>query len=159
MALIGLWGMPLSLRAQTGLLSPYSAFGAGSVQPYLNVRNMAMGGIAVGLSAPGDMNPFNPATYRTGVDTLSVRFDIGFNLGMNRLRQNLQGEKVANQSTSGGLSNLEFYFPVCKWYKMAVYLLPVTDMNYRSSHFSDSIPFIGQTQLIHNGSGGIAKAG
>lgn len=159
MALMVLGGMPWSLRAQTGLLSPYSAFGAGTLQPYLNVRNMAMGGIAVGLSAPGDMNPFNPATYRTGVDTLSVRFDIGFNLGMNRLRQDLQGQTLSNQSTSGGLSNLEFYFPVCKWYKMAVYLLPVTDMNYRSSHFSDSIPFIGQTQLIHNGSGGISKAG
>lgn len=159
MALFCLLGLPLYLRAQTGMLSPYSAFGVGTVQPYLNVRNMSMGGIAVGLSAPGDMNPFNPASYRTGVDTLSVRFDVGFNLGMNRLKQNLSGEKLYNQSTSGGLSNLEFYFPVCKWYKMAIYLMPVTDMNYRSSHFSDSIPHIGQTQLIHGGSGGLSKVG
>ena len=159
MALFCLLGLPFSLRAQNGLLSPYSAFGAGTMQSYLNVRNMSMGGIAVGLSAPGDMNPFNPATYRTGVDTLSVRFDVGFNLGMNRLGQNLSGEKLHNQSTSGGLSNLEFYFPVCKWYKMAVYLMPVTEMNYRSSYFSDSIPHIGKTQLIHSGDGGVSKAG
>lgn len=147
------------VQAQTGMLSPYSAFGVGTVQPYLNVRNMSMGGIAVGLSAPGDLNPFNPATYRTGVDTLSVRFDIGFNLGMNKLRQNLPEGKVSNQSTSGGLSNLEIYFPVCKWYKMGIFLLPVTDMNYRSSYFSDTIPHIGQTQLIHEGSGGLSKVG
>ncbi|MCM1169264.1 MAG: hypothetical protein NC324_04940 [Bacteroides sp.] len=158
-ALICLLGLPLSLRAQTGLLSPYSAFGAGTIQPYLNVRNMSMGGIAVGLSAPGDMNPFNPASYRTGVDTLSVRFDIGFNLGMNKLGQKLDGKDLYNQSTSGGLSNLEFYFPVCKWYKMAIFLLPVTDMNYRSSSFSDSIPHIGQTQLLHSGDGGLSKVG
>lgn len=118
-----------------------------------------MGGIAVGLSGSGDMNPFNPGTYRTGVDTLSVRFDIGFNIGMNRLQQNVSGDKVKNQSTAGGLSNLEFYFPVCKWYKMAVYLLPVTDMYYRSSFLSDAGPNIGQTQLIHEGDGGLSKAG
>ncbi|MDE7072674.1 MAG: hypothetical protein K2O66_04865 [Bacteroidales bacterium] len=151
--------LPVPLCAQTGMLSPYSAFGAGSIQPYLNVRNMAMGGLAVGLSGPGDMNPFNPASYRTGVDTLSVRFDIGFNIGMNRLRQKMAGERLQNQSTAGGLSNLEFYFPVCKWYKMAVYLLPVTNMYYRSSFMSDAGPGIGQTQLIHEGDGGLSNAG
>lgn len=159
LALSSFSGLPVSLHAQAGMLSPYSAFGAGHMQPYLNVRNMSMGGIAVGLSAPGDMNPFNPATYRTGVDTLSVRFDIGFNLGMNRLKQDLPDGKASNQSTAGGLGNLEFYFPVCKWYKMAVYLLPVTDMNYRSSYFSDTVPHVGVTQLLHKGSGGLSKAG
>lgn len=142
-----------------GMLSPYSTYGAGALQPYLNIRNMSMGNLAVGLSGVGDMNPFNPATYRTGVDTLSVRFDIGFNIGMNKLKQQLPNGRVSNQSTAGGLGNLEFYFPLCKWYKMAVYLLPYTDMNYRSSYFSDSIPHIGVTQLIHGGTGGLAKAG
>lgn len=152
--------LPESLSAQGGLLSPYSAFGVGSIQPYMNVRNMGMGGIAVGLSGKGDMNPLNPATYRTGVDTLSVRFDIGFNLGMNGLRERRPDGSIArNQSTSGGLSNLEFYFPVCKWYKMAIYLMPATDMHYRTSSFTDAGAFIGMTQLTHDGSGGIAKAG
>ena len=152
--------LPESLSAQGGLLSPYSAFGVGSIQPYMNVRNMGMGGIAVGLSGKGDMNPLNPATYRMGVDTLSVRFDIGFNLGMNGLRERRPDGSIArNQSTSGGLSNLEFYFPVCKWYKMAIYLMPATDMHYRTSSFTDAGAFIGMTQLTHDGSGGIAKAG
>ena len=113
--------LPERICAQGGLLSPYSAFGVGSVLPYLNVRNMGMGGIGTGLSGQGAMNPLNPATYRMGVDTLSVRFDIGFNLSMNGLRERRPDGSVArNQSTGGGLSNLEFYFPVCKWYKMAI---------------------------------------
>lgn len=154
------WPLSSDVYAQTGMMSPYSVFGPGYLQPYLNVRNMSMGGIAVGLSGKGDMNPFNPATYRTGVDTLSVRFNLGFNLSMNSLAQKRpDGETVGNQSTSGGLSNLEFYFPVCKWYKMAVYLLPVTDMFYKTSYFADAGEFIGQTQLIHEGTGGIAKLG
>lgn len=145
--------------AQTGMMSPYSVFGPGYLQPYLNVRNMSMGGIGTGLSGKGNMNPFNPATYRTGVDTLSVRFDLGFNVSMNNLAQERDGELLRNQSTSGGLSNLEFYFPVCKWYKMAVYLIPLTDMFYKTSYFSDAGAFIGQTQLTHEGRGGIAKLG
>ena len=152
--------IPSGACAQGGLLSPYSSFGVGSIQPYMNVRNMGMGGLAVGLSGKGDMNPLNPATYRTGVDTLSVRFDIGFNIGMNSLRERQPDGSVArNQSTSGGLGNLEFYFPVCKWYKMAIFLLPATDMHYKTSSFSDAGSHIGMTQLTHEGSGGIAKAG
>lgn len=152
--------LPERICAQGGLLSPYSAFGVGSVLPYLNVRNMGMGGIGTGLSGQGAMNPLNPATYRMGVDTLSVRFDIGFNLSMNGLRERRPDGSVArNQSTGGGLSNLEFYFPVCKWYKMAIFLLPATDMHYRTSYFADAGPHIGMTQLLHEGSGGITKVG
>ena len=149
------------VHAQTGMMSPYSVFGPGIVQPYLNVRNMALGGIGIGLSGPGNMNPLNPATYRTGVDTLSVRFDIGFNVSFNGLTQEMDGTRAKNNSTSGGLSNIEFYFPVCKWYKMAIYLLPLTDMFYKTSYFSDNeeYPKVGRTQLIHEGDGGISKLG
>lgn len=143
-------------------MSPYSVFGPGIVQPYLNVRNMALGGIGTGLSGRGNMNPLNPATYRTGVDTLSVRFDIGFNVSLNGLTQEMNGSRAKNHSTSGGLSNIEFYFPVCKWYKMAIYLLPLTDMFYKTSYFSDNgdlNPYVGKTQLIHEGDGGISKLG
>lgn len=150
------------VHAQTGMMSPYSVFGPGIVQPYLNVRNMALGGIGIGLSGPGNMNPLNPATYRTGVDTLSVRFDIGFNVSLNGLTQERNGSRARNRSTSGGLSDIEFYFPVCKWYKMAVYLLPLTDMFYRTSYFSDNgdlNPYVGSTQLVHEGNGGISKLG
>lgn len=142
-------------------MSPYSVFGPGIVQPYLNVRNMALGGIGIGLSGKGNMNPLNPATYRTGVDTLSVRFDIGFNVSINGLTQEINGSRAKNNSTSGGLSDIEFYFPVCKWYKMAVYLLPLTDMFYKTSYFSDNgeFPYVGRTQLIHEGDGGISKLG
>lgn len=150
------------VHAQTGMMSPYSVFGPGIVQPYLNVRNMALGGIGTGLSGRGNMNPLNPATYRTGVDTLSVRFDIGFNVSLNGLTQEMNGSRAKNHSTSGGLSNIEFYFPVCKWYKMAIYLLPLTDMFYKTSYFSDNgdlNPYVGKTQLIHEGDGGISKLG
>lgn len=142
------------------MLSPYSAFGVGAEQPYLNVRNMAMGGITIGLSGHRNVTPFNPASYKMGVDTMSVMFDIGFNIGVNQLKQKDANKKTLyNQSTTGGLSNLEFYFPIFKWWKMGIYLLPVTDMDYLSSNYREGVSQIGKEQLVHKGNGGLSKVG
>ena len=89
-------------EAQSGVVSPYSAFGVGREVPYLNARSMGMGGIVVGLSGHRNVSPLNPASYCMGVDTLSVMFDIGFYLHMHSLRQNTDGRKLRNQSTGGG---------------------------------------------------------
>lgn len=152
---------PCIVKAQTGLLSPYSTFGVGAQQPYLNTRNMSLGGIGIGLAGKNSITPFNPATYMLGVDTLSVMFDIGFNFTMNKLDQNLSdGSYITNQSATANLSNLEFYFPLFKWWKMGIYLLPVTDVAYLTSDFRTSGGVnIGETQLIHQGSGGLSKFG
>jgi hypothetical protein len=144
--------------AQTGLLSPYSSNGFGVEIPYLNSRFAGMGGTVMGMSGIGSANPFNPASYRLGVDTMSVSFHVGLNLGLVDLKQEVNESVVKNQGTTGGLSNLEFYFPVLKWWKMGVFLLPMTEVAYVSSSFADTT-HIGSTQLIHTGSGGLNRLG
>lgn len=142
------------------MLSPYSAFGIGREVPYLNARSMGMGGIAVGLSGKGNVSPLNPASYTMGVDTLSVLFDIGFYLNLNTLKQNVSGKGLRNQSTGGGLGNMEFYFPLFKWWKMGVYLRPYTEVSYASSNFrTNDSAHIGPTQLLHKGNGGLNRFG
>lgn len=147
-------------EAQSGVVSPYSAFGVGREVPYLNARSMGMGGIVVGLSGHRNVSPLNPASYCMGVDTLSVMFDIGFYLNMNSLRQNTDGRKLRNQSTGGGLGNMEFYFPVFKWWKMGLYLQPYTEVAYVTSNFrTHDTAGIGLTQLMHEGTGGLNRFG
>jgi hypothetical protein len=146
--------------AQTGLLSPYSSFNLGAEMPYLNSRSAGMGGIVMGIAGNGSANPFNPASYRLGVDTMSVAFHIGLNLGMVGLKQEINEKVTENQGTTGGLSNLEFYFPIFKWWKMGVFLLPMTEVAYISSSFRDiDTTNIGRTQLIHTGEGGLNRLG
>ncbi|MDR2556967.1 MAG: hypothetical protein LBC49_04560 [Bacteroidales bacterium] len=149
--------------AQTGLLSPYSSAGLFGIEmSYLNSRSAGMGGTVMGLAGSGSANPFNPASYRLGVDTMSVAFHVGMNLGLVSLKQERDGNMIKNQGTTGGLSNLEFYFPVFKWWKMGVFLLPVTEVAYASSSFNDErmdTAHIGRTQLIHTGSGGLNRVG
>ncbi|MDR0618382.1 MAG: hypothetical protein LBG17_00595 [Bacteroidales bacterium] len=148
------------VRAQTGLISPYSSSDFGVKMPYLNSRFAGMGGTVMGISGTGSANPFNPASYRLGVDTMSVAFHVGLNLGLVNLKQEVNGSVVKNQGTTGGLSNLEFYFPVFKWWKMGVFLLPMTEIAYISSSFRDrDTAHIGSTQLIHTGDGGLNRFG
>lgn len=149
-----------TVQAQSTTLSPYSAFGIGREVPYLNARSMGMGGIAVGLSGKSNVSPLNPASYTMGVDTLSVLFDIGFYLNLNTLKQNVSGKSLRNQSTGGGLGNMEFYFPLFKWWKMGVYLRPYTEVSYASSNFrTNDSAHIGSTQLLHKGNGGLNRFG
>jgi hypothetical protein len=147
-------------NAQTGLLSPYSATGLGVEMPYLNARSAGMGGVIMGMAGSGTANPFNPASYRLGVDTMSVAFHVGLNMGFTELKQNIDGSVIQNHGTTGGLSNLEFYFPIFKWWKMGVYLLPMTEVAYISSGFrATDTTNIGRTQLLHTGTGGLNRLG
>lgn len=148
-----------SAYAQLGLLSPYSSLGVGVEVTQLNARTMGMGGINIGLSGPRNVSPLNPASYCMGVDTMSVMFNVGFSLNTNALKQNLNGKTVQNYSIGGGLSNLEFYFPLFKWWKMGLYLIPYTDVAYRASNFRVNDPNIGETQLTHQGVGGLNRFG
>lgn len=155
-----LLGNPREIRAQIGVLSPYSALGVGREVPYLNARAMGMGGAVMGLAGHREANPWNPASYYRGVDTLSVMFDIGFYLNMNSLRQDEAGQTLRNQSTGGGLGNMEFYFPVFKWWKMGVYLLPYTEVAYATSDIRNrDEAHIGLTQMLHEGTGGLNRFG
>jgi hypothetical protein len=146
--------------AQIGLLSPYSSSGFGIETPYLNSRFAGMGGTIMGMAGIGSANPFNPASYRLGVDTMSVAFHIGLNIGFTGLKQEINESIIKNQGTTGGLSNLEFYFPIFKWWKMGVFILPMTEVAYLSSSFRNvDTTHIGRTQLIHTGSGGLNRVG
>ncbi len=126
--------------------------------PYLNGRFAGLGGTVMGITGSGSANPFNPASYLRGVDTLSVAFHIGLNIGFVNLQQQRGETIIKNQGTTGGLSNIEFYFPIFKWWKMGVFLLPATEISYLSSGFRDT-DNIGRTQLEHSGSGGLYRAG
>lgn len=152
--------IPLASFAQTGALDPYSRFGLGSLNSESGVRSSAMGGIGVGMSGVKNISTFNPATYAFGVDTLSVQFDLGFDLKINSLSQNsLGGVTATNESSASGLTNLDFFFPVSNWWKMGVFMSPVSTMSYMSSVYNNSSEMPGKTQELFEGSGGTSKVG
>lgn len=147
-------------KAQNSKISPYSFLGVGTDLGYLDSRSLGMGGLNIATSGKSNVSPLNPASYGFGVDTLSVMFNIGFNVSTNMIRQNFNGSALKDKSAGVSLSNMEFYFPIFKWWKMGIFLMPFSDVFYSTSDFRTSDPeHIGKTQLNHSGSGGLNKFG
>jgi len=130
--------------------SPYSRFGLG----YLNGKNenttlMGMGGLSIGVSDPTMINPANPASY--GVfDSTSFIFEIGIKGNITTLKTNIQSENSSYVS----LSFIMFGFPVTKWWKSSLGMLPYSQIGYNVKVY---IPVEGFSNVINEieGDGGL----
>jgi len=114
------------LFAQTGVDSPYSRFGIGNLETRApNARLQAMGGIGNAIGAPRFVNPVNPASYDR-FDSLSFLFNVGFNASAVTYVTTKQTEN----GNGVGINYFSAGFPVLKWWRMAVGLLPTSNIAY-----------------------------
>lgn len=135
------------LNAQNRINSPYSMFGPGEVRGNSLFQNMSMGGIAQGFRSNVIVNHVNPASY-TASDSLSFIFDAVIFSHM--YRQKLDGnQQMSNYSMLG---NLNFAFPVTRFWSMAAGLLPFSQLGYNISEFSATREDV---KFTYQGSGGI----
>lgn len=138
--------------AQVKISSPYSLFGIGNLYGVSSQMNMAIGGAAVAFSSPYFINPANPASYMA-FDTNSFVFDGAFNLRSGTL-------KTVDESLKtkfGTLSNLYFGFPVTKWWRASLGIMPYSQVGYEIQG-SEVLENIGNRVNVYKGSGGINKA-
>ena len=98
---------PILAEAQSVISSPYSRFGIGSVNPFNNSINNAMGGVGYGFQRNNSINYMNPASY-SGIDTTSLVFDIGFYSEWLSIKDNQYKSKGNNTN----LSHILIGFPV-----------------------------------------------
>lgn len=139
-------------EAQNGINSPFSQYGIGfSNMPYNIPVISATGGIAYTKSANNMINPFNPASYAS-VRTESFVFDMGLSFDMSTLRDTKQSLYDAD----GNLSYLNIAFPITKWWKTALGVMPMTDVNYMTINESTINPG-GTVKTIYEGVGGVSQ--
>jgi len=113
---------------------------------------MAIGGAATAFSSPYFINPANPASYMA-LDSNSFVFDGAFNLRSGVLKTTDQSQKTR----FGTLSNLYFAFPVTRWWRASVGLMPYSHVGYEMQ--SDQvIENIGEVLNTYSGNGGINQA-
>lgn len=142
----------MAVAAQNGINSPYSQYGVGlSSMPY-NIPSMAsLGGVAYTRSASNMINPFNPASYAAvGKETLV--FDMGLSVDMTTLRD----AKSSQFDADGNLGYLSVAFPLTKWWKTAVGVMPLTDVNYQSVSTGVVEPG-GEVKTRYEGNGGVSQ--
>jgi hypothetical protein len=139
------------LNAQNEISSPYSAFGLGFLSNINSIKNISMGGIGIGTRDNLSINIVNPASY-TSFDTTSFLFEGG--VAGNYLR--LKSDKFDEVATSASISHLVFGFPVTRWWKSSIGLLPFSKVGYKvnSLTFQENI---GNVLYTFEGNGGLSR--
>lgn len=141
-----------SLAAQNGINSPFSQYGIGmNNMPYNFPGFAALGGITSTRSAHNMVNPFNPASYAAiGKETLV--FDMGLCIESTMLRSGDNSQHDAD----GNLGYLSIGFPLTKWWKTAIGVMPYSDVNYQSVQTATINPG-GEVRNVYEGNGGVSQ--
>ncbi len=152
-ALIALMLLPglNNLPAQNLSTSPYSRFGIGDMVNRSTGRSQAMGGLSCGLRSGTNLNLLNPASL-SGIDSMNFVFEMaGFEKVTHFATTDLQ--KTVNNM---GFSYLALGFPVTKWWKASLGVLPVSNVGY-SMTASETNDVMGTVNYNFQGSGGISQ--
>lgn len=142
----------LSSSAQNGLNSPYSQYGIGLNNLPNNMPSIAaLGGVTTTRSAMNMINPFNPASYASiGMETMV--FDMGLSIDMTKLSSNGNSQFDAD----GNIGYIALGFPLTKWWKTAIGLMPLSDVSY-SSVVTSTIDPGGEVKTKYEGNGGVSE--
>jgi hypothetical protein len=142
----------LFATAQVKISSPYSLFGIGNLYGVSSQMNMAIGGASTAFSSPFFINPANPASYMA-FDSNSFVFDGAFNLRTGTLKSIALSQKTR----FGTMSNLYFGFPITKWWRTSMGVMPFSNVGYEISN-SQEVNNVGRMVSIYKGNGGLNKA-
>ncbi len=142
----------ISLYAQVNLGSPYSRFGIGNSETLKIGRSNGMGGIALGLRLPYEINPSNPASY-SGIPNKVFLFQTGFNA--KRTDYSVTNDKVVDYDFK--LNSINAALRVNKYWGMSFGMNPISSVSYNIVT-SDSVSLGDYTSHFNNkyaGEGGI----
>lgn len=144
----------LTIKAQTGVNTPYSRYGFGLMSDRSMGFNKAMGGVAQGFRNGQEINPANPASY-SAVDSLTALFDLGMsvyngNYDMGNLKQNAR---------NASFDYFAFQFRARKHLGLAVGILPYTNIDYSFTSSDEQLEGNENISSAYgfSGSGGLHK--
>jgi len=112
---------------------------------------MGMGGTSLSYSSPYHINVTNPASYGA-FDTTSFVFDGSVYGKFSTLKTNT----VSQKTNYASLGSLLFGFPLAKWWKTSLGILPMTTMGYKIADTQIDTT-VGETKSEYEGSGGLSQ--
>lgn len=106
--------------------SPYSRYGLGALHgKNISPRLTGMGGISIGFWDGTKVNPGNPASYGK-FDSLSFIFEVGLIGNIATHKTTVESES----STFATLSHIFIGFPVTKWWRSSLGVMPYSKIGY-----------------------------
>jgi len=138
-----------NVYAQVNINSPYSRFGVGELATSRNTYNFSMGGIAYAISNSQYINPYNPAS-NAAFDSMSFLFSGGMvsKFGTHKT------DYLSSKTNFASLGYLLFGFPITKWMKSSIGLIPFSNVGYDIvAH--QVVENVGSTDFYFKGLGGL----
>lgn len=136
-------------KAQGDITSPYSFIGLGDNYKKGNVRALSMGGTNIALRDNMYINMLNPAGI-SGIDSMSFVGNIGVAMNNSSYRTS----NLTSKFSSTNMNHLAVAFPITKWWKTAILLLPYSSVGYEVYDYS-SVENGGEIEYVYNGDGGM----
>lgn len=140
-----------SVQSQNFTSSPYSYFGLGDVLEFNNGQTASMGGAGIALNNSYYLNLKNPASY-SSFDTLSFRFEIGFQSKMTEFSTN----EVIQYRDDHNISYIAIGFPIIDRWRATISLTPLTAVGYKISD-NYFVEDIGDVETYYYGEGGLSN--
>jgi hypothetical protein len=137
--------------AQNLTSSPYSRFGIGDLLNRSTGRGQAMGGLSCGLPSSKNLNLLNPASL-AGMDTMNFILELG---GYDKITD-LRTTGLHKTLNNVGVSYLAMAFPVTKWWKAGVGVMPFSNVAYNFS-VSEKNALMGNVISRFAGTGGTSQ--
>ncbi len=144
----------LGLKAQVNIGSPYSRYGIGNLENVTVGRTFAMGGIAVGLRLPYEINPVNPASYSAIPNKIFL-----FNSGFNAKRTNYITSDDKVNDYNFNLNSLNAAMKITNFWGFSFGMNPLSSVNYKILA-SDSVvngDYVSHFNNQYVGEGGLTK--
>lgn len=149
--------MPGLLFGQAYSNSPYSRFGLGDQEKAMLPRNIAMGGIAIGMRDPAFIDFINPASLSVR-DSLSFLFDFG----MVGKQTEISSGGITSESKDINFNHLAVAFPITRWLGASAGVVPFSTVTYdiaspvEEGH-PEYIPEVGRVDYLYRGKGGVHR--
>lgn len=138
--------------AQNGINIPFSQYGVGfSAIPYNMPYAAQLGGVVYSRQSSNMVNPFNPASY-AAIQPTSFVFDMGLSIDLSTSVDS----RTSLYDADGNLGYISFAFPLSKWWKTAMGVLPSTVVNYETVGTIDNAPY-GEMKTRYEGHGGLTR--
>lgn len=137
--------------AQGQTTNPYSYFGIGNTYEQGNIRTLGMGGVNLAVRSNIHISLNNPASY-TGIDSLSFVANAGLQSTMATYRTNEQNSTYSSTT----IDHLTFAFPITKWLKTSIGLVPYSTVGYEVQQ-EEILDFNVKIRNLYAGSGGLDR--
>lgn len=116
-----------TLFAQNIFNSPYSVYGIGMINDRSSSLSRSIGGTGIAVQEDYSINPVNPASYGSIKSPVTHIHEIGLYTESNKY----MSKTLEESKTSGGITNLNYWFKFAKWWSATAGLAPFSTVAYK----------------------------